>query len=243
MLQQNFCFTKASSRVCLKAKKNEAYKYKITEMSLYIRKVKMSADFQIEFEKSFMERPCLYPIKQSFVKDYTISSGVITHHVDNPFLNSFIPSLVVLGLVDQESWSGDITKDPYNFEHGDLKDVSFLIDGKISPSIPFDTDFTSAKNKDWARAFASLFFDDLRSQTSINIDYDSYITGNCLFGFTFGNPLSCSDLTFPKKLGSPRLSLVFKKATTKVYKLVMFCQFSETLCITADRQIVRNYVL
>ena len=96
MLALSFVWTKATSAWVLKAKKAEAYKHKIHSMTLHLKKLKMTSDFQLSFEKQLSGSPCLLPIKQSYVKEVTIPSGVNSYSIESPFMSTMVPNLCVL---------------------------------------------------------------------------------------------------------------------------------------------------
>ncbi len=144
--------------------------------------------------------------------------------------------------MQQDVFTGNIQKDSYFFISDGIKDVTYILDGQSSPSMCLD--FASgSKTKDWTKGFMSLYGYDFRSNNSLFVDYSAYVTGNCLFAFTFGQPLNCTELTYPRKIGIPRITFTFTGPTSESYKALIYCEHDECLAITANREIIRNYTL
>ena len=96
MMQLGITLTKHEPEYFLRAAEDKKYKYQITECQLNVRKVELSAAWQAAFEKEFLEKPLRFDLKHAWVKDFTITSGVRDFHLENPFMNNFLPSFVLI---------------------------------------------------------------------------------------------------------------------------------------------------
>ena len=130
-----------------------------------------------------------------------------------------------------------------NFEHANVKNKSFLINGETHPHVPFECNFSDAKKKDWSLAYYSIFENDFRHNTGVNWDYDDVLTGYSFFVFRLGQPNTCDQSYIPKRLGTPRLKIEFRTTTTKTYKLIMYAEWDEELFINNLRNVERQYSL
>ena len=70
------------------------------------------------------------------------------------FLQNFLPSSVLVGLMDSDSFNGDKTKSNFLFANNGLTELRFVSGESIFPSEPFRPDFA---NDDYSREFVSLF--------------------------------------------------------------------------------------
>ena len=148
-------------------------------------------------------------------------------------------------MVSQKDFLGTIQTDPMNFKPFGLQKIEFLVDGRSYPTLGWKTKFDTTGDVNYTQAFLSLFKYNLRNNDGCPIDIGNYITGNCIFGFDFGQAGACDGeyLTFPRKLGTPRLSLLFDANLSEPIKLIIHAEWNETLAIDSLRQIHRNYTL
>ena len=96
MTQITLVLTKQDPSFFLKCKDDKKYKYSITSCQFLLRKVQLAESWSAAFEKEFIERPIRYDIKQNYVKDWTLTSGLQTWSTDNPFQNNFLPNFILL---------------------------------------------------------------------------------------------------------------------------------------------------
>ena len=245
LMGMTWSFQKNPPSFCIKSELDKAYKYQITEMKIHVKKVKASSDFQVSFERQFKsDSLAYYSLSQNIVKDYSISAGLSSYNIEAPFLGSFVPDRVYVAFVSQKAFLGSYQTDPMDFQHFDLLSMRFLCDGKSYPSTQWTTNFTGP-NEDYTEAFLSAFQYDLRSNTGNMIDISNYKTGYCIFSFSLGQPQACPGelLTFPRKLGTPRLTIQFRKPLVDPIKVLIFSMSTELLAIDNLRQIHRNYTL
>ena len=77
------------------------------------------------------------PIDRSFVKTYTVQTGQTDLSHYNFISGHQLPEQLIIGMVDQQSHSGDIRKNPYNFKHFDISQASIVVNGVHEPSEPY----------------------------------------------------------------------------------------------------------
>ena len=99
--------------------------YKIVIDHMYVIVTKLAVAERIE--KDVINQVVPYPLTRIVLREFTIPAGVKQFPV-NQLHKGDLPAKIVLGLVDNSALTGDYTKNPYNFQHFDVTEVS-LTDG------------------------------------------------------------------------------------------------------------------
>ena len=111
-------------------------KVEIVDMTLYVRKVKLNPSVQLEHIKRLEKDTAKYPVKRVETKVFSIPQGNKTYNQENLFLGQR-PTRIVLGMVRNTAFSGDATKNPFNFDHFNANFVALYVDGMQVPSKPY----------------------------------------------------------------------------------------------------------
>ena len=82
------------------------------------------------------------------VQGRTINQGLISERFEN-IIKGPLPKRIVLGMVESQAYNGALDKNPFNFQHFYLKELSVSIDGEQIPYQPFNFDYTDKKKQDF----------------------------------------------------------------------------------------------
>ena len=88
-----------------------------------------------------------------------------------------LPEQIIIGMVNETAHTGDIEKNPFNFQHFDCSEASLVVNGIHEPAEPYKIDI-SAKN------YVNLYSDFLLNTGISNEDRDfglhegDYLGGN-----------------------------------------------------------------
>ena len=88
-----------------------------------------------------------------------------------------LPEQIIIGIVDQDAYSGSIRKNPFNFKHYDIKEASLVVNGVNEPAELYRMDINSGDKVDM---FAS-FLDNTGVHTDdreFGISLDDYYGGS-----------------------------------------------------------------
>ena len=116
-------------------------KIKINNLRLSIRRISLDPQITDGIEEKLSSTPAIYPITNSKIKTYIISSGRQTERVSQIFRGK-LPKQIVIGFVDSRGVDGNITKNPFKFEHFDLNYFQAYINGEPIKPQAFQPDFT-----------------------------------------------------------------------------------------------------
>ena len=214
-------------------------KVEITDASLFVRKVKVHPSIQLGHINALDRTSAKYPIRRVETKVFSIPKGNLSANQENLFLGQ-LPKRVVIGLVENLAFSGDSTKNPFNFEHFSTDFIALYMDGAQIPSKPFQPDF---ENDLYTRSYLSLFTGTgLMSQDQgNNISWEEYGDGYTLFAFDLTPDLSDSGHFNIVKQGNLRLELHFKEQLPYTVNAIIYAEFDNVIEIDKARKVLFDF--
>ena len=166
----------------------------------------------------------MYPLQKTIIITKELLGGSRGQSWDDIF-QGYVPSKMVIGMVDSNAFNGDFAKNPLRFQHFDIDSLGFTVNGEATPKQPFEYD----KDND-------LFVDAFQSLSEITgkawEDTDNGITkemwkdGLALTAFDC-DPTTANDfwyLGLPKR-GHTRLSLKLKNSRTDGITVIIYATF------------------
>jgi len=106
-----------------------ASKVKIMHVSLFVRKVKLITPSVFLPHAKILEREFTkYPIRRVVCKSFSIPQNHMD--VSHEKFSGQLPTRIVIGLVDNRAYNGDLTRNPFNFEHLNLNEIALYLDGQ-----------------------------------------------------------------------------------------------------------------
>ena len=150
------------------------------------------------------------------------------------------PSSLIVALVSSEAYGGSPKKNPFNFHHYDLSQLSFSVEGMQNRAM-FQPCFTQ-KKEEWAHSFLSLFGSlgvggAATSHTeSCLIDLSSYGSGYTMYRMTFDTGLKATHAAMTRK-AQTRLTLRFSKPLPEAVTVLAYGTFIKTIQIDKARNV------
>ena len=214
-------------------------KVQIEDMSLFVRKVKLNSDFQLQHIRALEKTTAKYPIKRVETKVYSIPQGHLRYVQENLFLGQR-PKRIVLGLVKNVAFNGSKTHNPFNFTPFNVDFISLYIDGVQLPSTGYKPDFHSDL---YERCYASLFesLGIINKNEGLGISYYDYRHGYTLFAFDLTADLDHGGHFHLVKDGNVRLELNFDTALRETLNLVIYAEFDNVIEIDKARNVHFDY--
>ena len=210
------------------------YKIDIVDSKLKVCFVKVNDDIILSQDVVLKTTPALYPYTSSNIKSYSIPKGTQTWAIDNVFLND-VPDKVYVALNSSEAFSGHIQKNPYNFQHMNVRLLGFDVNGRSQPSVPFTPHY---EDSNYIEPYLSLFSATGRYQqdTGNYIGKDEYPNGYCIYAFD----LSCTHtdvFSNKKKKGHTRLNIQFEHGLNETVTAIVYGQFPALMKIDHARNV------
>ena len=235
--------TRSKDSFVLMAKSDvtESFKVDILSAKLFVRKLKITPSLCMAHERILQQKTVKYPITRVECKVIHLPQGQKSFTHDNLFLGQ-LPKRIVLGLVDNRAFNGDISLNPYNFQHGNLNYLAVHLDGQQVPWAPLQPSFSGSS---YIRAFYTQFTggDGISSDTGNTIGREQFVNGHALYCFDLTPDLSssCGHHFSVTKSGNLRLELAFEVALSITGNVLVYSEFDNVIEIDKDRKVTRNY--
>ena len=235
--------TRSKDSFVLMAKSDvtESFKVDILSAKLFVRKLKITPSLCLAHERILQQKTAKYPITRVDCKVIHLPQGQKSFTHDNLFLGQ-LPKRIVLGLVDNRAFNGDISLNPYNFQQCNLNYLALHLDGQQVPWAPLQPSFSGSS---YIRAFYTQFTggDGISSDTGNTIGREQFVNGHALYCFDLTPDLSssCGHHFSVTKSGNLRLELAFEVALSITGNVLVYSEFDNVIEIDKDRKVTRNY--
>ena len=225
-------------------------KVHLTDVVLKIRKVKVDQPVSDGVERMLKQTPALYPIRRVECKLLTIPQNLPNIRQDNIF-SGIIPKSFVLGLVDVDAATGVYKKNPYNFQHFGVTNVSLTANGQEIPfkqlTLKYPADAAGKINPatddelDFDEAYNTLFSGTgkIYSNAGLDITREDYPGGYALYAFDL-TPDMCNSTAYFNTVqrGSLTLALTFGKSIDHAVAIVCYGDFENVIRIDSERNAI-----
>ncbi len=226
--------TRSKDRFALLSSDNPFnYKIEIKSAILRVRRIKLDAEFLIGHEMMLQKKNITMPYTETNVQEYSVPQGSSTWSRQDVF-RGIVPKKLILSLVESKAIIGDLKLNPYNFQVGDLNQISVYVNGD---PIPYKQ--LQIRSNNTRDGYLSLLETTgcLFKNTSLQFKSSEWAKGFGLYGFLLEPEHSDGSCTNARKRGVVEISLHFSKATTKAYSLIVFYTRDAVVEIDAHRNV------
>ena len=147
---------------------------------------------------------------------------------------------LILGCVDNRAYNGDIGRNPFNFQHFSLREISVYLDGQQHDIKPLALDYA---NGQCISSYMSLFTGtgkDYRDEGN-DIDRSEFANGYALYAFDPTADLAENDHFNLTRHGTVRVDLKFGTALPHTVSVVAYAEFENIIEIDRNRNIVFDF--
>ncbi|KAL1268826.1 hypothetical protein QQF64_034189 [Cirrhinus molitorella] len=201
--------SKGKDDFCLMTDEDTAYKLNILSASLFIKKVSVSPSVRLAHAQTLLSNTAKYPIDRVCLKHFSIPAGSRVSNQENLFLGT-LPKSIVLGMVDNDAFTGTYTKNPFAFNHYDLEFLAVYVDGQQFPAKPLQPNFESGSAVREFYQLATTTGRHLKNQ-ALSINRDDFLNGYTLYAFNLTPDEDCGQHISLIRSGNIRLEARFKK--------------------------------
>lgn len=217
--------------------------HKIVDAYLYIRRVKLTANKQLEIEKRLISSNAIYPIRKIETKLYTISSGLSSKSIDNIVIGN-LPSKVIVGMLDHSAVNGDYKQSCFDFKNNNLRLLTLFYNGRAVGK-PFETEYTTGNETSLCSIPYHCLFSATGNYNELGngITFDDFEKNCNLYAFDTSQDL-CFDSPNhlnPVKQGNLSLNIEFAKALLKPISLLVYLEYSSFIEIDKNRNIIARF--
>ncbi|XP_062835853.1 uncharacterized protein F54H12.2-like [Anolis carolinensis] len=219
---------------------NKRYKLHILSASLFVKKVKLTPGVRLGHAEALLTSNAKYPVDRVSMKVFSIPVGSRVSNQENLFLGQ-LPKQVVIGLVDNDSFSGAYNKNPFNFKHYDINFAALYLDGEQYPMKPFQPNF---EEDNCVREYMSLVQTAGKhmKDSALLINREEYAKGYTLFAFDLTPDQECADHYSLIKTGNLRAELRFAKPLPTTVNMLVYGVFDNVIEINHRRNVLFDYM-
>uniref|UniRef100_H3ANZ2 Uncharacterized protein n=1 Tax=Latimeria chalumnae TaxID=7897 RepID=H3ANZ2_LATCH len=220
---------------------DERYKLKIISTLLFVKKVKVSPRVRLSHAEALLMANTKYPIDRVGMKVLSIAAGSCVCNQENLFLGQ-LPKLIVIGFVDNDSFSGVYHKNPFNFKHYNINFVALYMDGEQVPVKPLQPDFQTGNA---IREYCNLIQaagKHLKYRLLV-INRENFCKGYTLFRFDLTPDQECSDHYSLIKTGKLRAEIRFAEPLPSMVNMILYAVFDNVIEINQRRNILFDYII
>ena len=253
MLNLKVVLNRSSNAFCLMDKNGRDSmikpKVKLTDVVLKIRKVKVDQSVSDATEIMLGQTPALYPIRRVECKVLNIPSEFPTVRKDNIF-SGIIPESFVFGLVSVDASNGVYERNPYNFAHFGVTNVTLTANGEEIPfkqlTLQYPEDLRGKINPatddevDFVQAYNTLFSGTgkIYANTGLDITREKYPGGYALYAFDL-TPDMCNTTDYFNTVQRGTLTVDIKlKSHKEPIAMVCYGDFENVIRIDSERNVI-----
>jgi hypothetical protein len=216
------------------------YKLELLDLRLYVKKVSLLDGLALDITRKLdTSKPVRYPIRKSMMKSMFISAGRFEFSAN--LFEEQIPRRIILGLVKNSNYVGDVTKSPFNFQHYNVREISIIANGRVYPQTPFVLDYDNGR-------YVRAFHDTQEAIGLVNtsggngISYERFGKTHCIYVFNLTNSGDDQGGVFDLlRNGSTAVSIKFSKAVENSgIMLVAFAEVDSIVMIDKYRHVTTD---
>ena len=220
---------------CLMGTAGSEIKYKINvkRIRLILRKVIPTEHIKTMEEKLFsLGKKAYIPYSHGIMTNYIIEKGNVTKRFSDVTLEASLPKKLFCFFVEHDSYSGAMNKNPFLWNHHDLQKITFIVEGKHYPMIPYDFNFGDGDIK---RGYMDLMnaLGVGRSNKSVAITMEMYVKYCSVFTLDLQPDQCNSEHIHFRKDGGVSVDFLFRRAVPKTLT-VCFLAYHD-FCLTFQR--------
>ena len=216
------------------------FKIHFEEVILYVTRFTLNPSVINGHALGLKKQNAIYPLIHTEVTTIAIPKGYLSFKKGNLFPDQ-APKLLMIGLVENEAFNGNIKKNPFHFRHFDVSKFALYRDGVSVAGQGFNPDFD---NKFVLRSYLNTMrtFNYYNTDETNGLTIEEFLSGYTLYAF---------DLTADREMSAGhrqphtgknlRLELKFKKATPCPVNVVMVASYDSSIEITLLRDVVTHY--
>jgi len=216
-----------------------AYKIKILDCKLFVRKAQLSASVFVAHAKALEAGNAKYPIRRVVCKSFSVPRGNLSFTQENVFSGQ-LPTRLVIGLVDNAAFNGSYALNPFNFKNYGLTQLKVFMDGQQHHIKPLEPNFTTGE---YIASYMSLFSGTGKQQKDEGNDIDrtDYPNGYTLYAFDLTPDLAEHDHFNLTREGSLRVDMKFGAALGATINVIVYGEFENVIEIDNHRNILFDY--
>ena len=208
----------------------------IDEIYLNVCKVNVSPEVMMGHNAALEIADSIYPFARTDIRTFNIAEGNFGMNIEDIWQGK-VPTRLVVGFVKSQAYNGDYHLNPFHFEHFDVSDIGFFVNGKATPRPAYKLDI---ENGIYLQGLNSLYkiTGKTMENSDIGITRETYQQGYTLIGFDV-DPTTSPDFRYlgkPHK-GHTKLEIRFKRGLPTPVTVILYATFPENMTIDQARNV------
>ena len=219
---------------------DKQFKIAIRNPRLNVKRYVPAPDYMIKITEELQAKTAKYAIERTIVRNTTISRGVQSTIVSNLHIGA-LPKVVLIGFVASEDFSGKIGRNPFNFQHYNVNQISVEVDGQSYPTKPYVVDF---QRHHYLEAYDGLLNTLGERHTpfgQMQFDREAYSSGHTIFGFDLTPGSTGRGPMTLIKQGSLSVSVSFATPLPDVVMMISMLVYDNLIEINQHRQVIADF--
>ena len=104
----------------------------IDEIYLNVCKVNVSLKVMMGHDAALEIADSIYPFARTDIRTFNIAEGNFGMNIEDIWQGE-VPTKLVVGLVKSQAYNGDYHLNPFHFQHFDVSDIGFFVNGEATP--------------------------------------------------------------------------------------------------------------
>ena len=209
------------------------FKVKIEDCILYIRKHLVNPQVYNHFTQHFSSnKNALYPIKRVNITSFTLPIGSLGTTGEVLYTGK-LPESLTVGFVTSSGVSGQLDKNPFNFQHFKLTNIAVIVDNETPVYRSYTFDFP---NQQYLQGYYSLFNATSFRGEGNDLERTDYPKGNTLIFFDL-QPTSTGGRYQIERTGQVKIEIKFAEALTEPVNCIVYGQFQSIIKIDGRKNV------
>ena len=208
----------------------------IDEIYLNVCKVNVSPEVMMGHDAALEIADSIYPFARTDIRTFNIAEGNFGMNIEDIWQGE-VPSKLVVALVKSQAYNGYYHLNPFHFEHFDVSDIGFFVNGEATPCPAYKLDL---ENGIYLQGLNSLYkiTGKTMENSDIGITRDTYQQGYTLIGFDV-DPTTSPDFRYVGKPreGHTKLEIRFKNGLPSPVTAILYATFPEIMTIDQARNV------
>ena len=213
------------------------YDIELQDVSVQCERFYVDSDEMARFETRLLHETAKYQIVRTQLYTYVLPEGLTNKTIDSLFGNQ-IPKRITMCMNTNTAMSGNLTKNPLNFQHFDITRIALFRDGDAMQ--PWEMKFSPISSERrivqaYTRMFEGLNLLNADIDTSISIN--DFANGYCFFVMDLTNDGNASSPIYlnPVNYGDIRMELTFGTPTPEPINVMLFCEYDGVIQMDRSR--------
>ena len=208
----------------------------IDEIYLNVCKVSVSPEVMMGHNAGLEVADSVYPFPRTDIRTFNTAEGNFGINLEDMWQGE-VPTHLVVGFVKSQPYNGDFNLNLYHFQHFDVSDIGFFVNGESTPRPSFKLD---VGNGTYLQGLNSLYkiSGKTMENSDIGITRETYQQGYTLIGFDV-DPTTSPDFRYVGKAreGHTKLEIQFKNGLPSPVTVILYATFPEIMTIDQARNV------